>query len=308
MKKILIIKHGSLGDIISATSAIYDIKNHYKGDKLSILTSKKFKNFFLDSKLFDSIIADNKNGIKGTFVLIKKILNNNFDLIIDLQNSQRTSFYIFLIRFFSKVEINGTTFFATKRYKNNHHSLSHVVEGLSNQIELLNINTSRKPHLEWFNDKPYDFSNINNDQFIIINPGCSKHSIQKRWPPENFAYVCSYLVSKKILPIVIGSKEDAEVIDAILKKEKNILNLIDKSPLSVIYQLSKKAIGAISNDTGPAHLIAATGCKIHLILSSFSNTNTVIPQSSNVSFTQKEKIDSISKEEIIKIIESLFKI
>ena len=70
--------------------------------------------------------------------------------------------------------------------------------------------------------------------------------------------------------------------------------------MHVVYQISKKAIGAISNDTGPAHLIAASGCKIHLVLSSFSNIYTVIPKSSNVTFTQKNNINEISSEEIIK--------
>ena len=69
--------------------------------------------------------------------------------------------------------------------------------------------------------------------------------------------------------------------------------------MNVVYQISKKALGAISNDTGPAHLIAASGWKIHLVLSSFSNVHTVIPKASNVTFTQKNNINEISVEEII---------
>ena len=76
----------------------------------------------------------------------------------------------------------------------------------------------------------------------------------------------------------------------------------------MVYQLSKKALGAVSNDTGPAHLIAASGCKLHLILSSFSNIKTVIPQGENVSFTQKENIENILVEEIIDSVEKIFKI
>ena len=68
--------------------------------------------------------------------------------------------------------------------------------------------------------------------------------------------------------------------------------------LSIKYQ--KKQLELLSNDTGPAHLIAASGCKIHLVLSSFSNVHTVIPKASNVTFTQKNNINEISVEEIIK--------
>ena len=84
--------------------------------------------------------------------------------------------------------------------------------------------------------------------------------------------------------------------------------MLNNSPLDVIFQLSKKALGAISNDTGPGHLIAASGCMLHLILSNFSNVKTVIPQGGNVSFTQKENINDISVEEIINKIKVIFKI
>ena len=77
--------------------------------------------------------------------------------------------------------------------------------------------------------------------------------------------------------------------------------------MDVVYNLALNAVAAISNDTGPAHLIAATNCKIHLVLSSFSNVKTVIPQSSNVSFTQANKINDISSKEIINIIKNFLK-
>ena len=96
--------------------------------------------------------------------------------------------------------------------------------------------------------------------------------------------------------------------EIIASKEKGILNLINKSSLDVIFQLSKKAKGAISNDTGPAHLIAATGCKIHLLLSNFSNSKTVIPQGENVTFTQNKNIDSIEVVEVIKKMNQIFQI
>ena len=76
--------------------------------------------------------------------------------------------------------------------------------------------------------------------------------------------------------------------------------------MNIIYEISKKSLGAISNDTGPAHLIAASGCKIHLVLSSFSNIKTVIPRGNNVSFTQKNNIDDVSSGEVIKELDKNF--
>ena len=56
------------------------------------------------------------------------------------------------------------------------------------------------------------------------------------------------------------------------------------------------------------NLIAASGCSIHLILSDFSNTKTVIPQGSNVSFIRKKEIKNISAEEVIEDLNNKFDI
>ena len=308
MKKILLIKHGSLGDIISSTSAIYDIRNHYRKDKLIILTMQKYKSFFEESCFFDDILIDNRKNFILTILIFKQILQLKFDLIIDLQNSKRTSIYALLLRLLSKVKINGTGLYSTHRYKSLSKNLPSVIDGLSNQIEILGIKTTRKPFLDWPNKEPFNFKSLINQNFVIINPGCSKKNIQKKWPAENYAKLCSYLISIDILPIIIGSSLDKEEVKIIESRENKILNLLNKSPLGVVFQLSQKAIGAISNDTGPAHLIAASGCKIHLLLSSFSNIQTVIPQGDNVSYTQEKMIENILVEDVIKKLNKIFKL
>ena len=50
-------------------------------------------------------------------------------------------------------------------------------------------------------------------------------------------------------------------------------------------------INVISNDTGPAHVIASTNCKLHLVLSNFTKVNQVAPKNVNVTYTQSNKID-----------------
>ena len=250
----------------------------------------------------------NREGLLSVFYIIKNILNLKSTLIIDLQNSQRTSVYCFLIRIFSNTKINGTSIFATQRYKYKKNKMPSVIDGLSNQIECIGIKTSRKPFLDWLDNKSFNFNKLPNKKYFIINPGCSKKNIQKRLPAENYASICTYLISKNILPIVIGSQEDFVEVSTIIKIEKKSLNMLNKSPLDVIFQLSKKAIGAVSNDTGPAHLIAASGCQLHLILSNFSDTDKVIPQGNNITFTQKENIKSITIEEVLEKINTVFKL
>ena len=55
-----------------------------------------------------------------------------------------------------------------------------VIDGLSNQIEVLGITTLRKPYLNWVVKENFDFNKINNKNFFLINPGCSKKNFKKK--------------------------------------------------------------------------------------------------------------------------------
>ena len=97
-KKILVIKHGSLGDITFALSAMNSIRFYFKYSKITLLTESKFVNFLKKSQYFDRFLIDNRKGLWMTILVILKIFSNNYNLIIDLQNSKRTNFYNFIFR------------------------------------------------------------------------------------------------------------------------------------------------------------------------------------------------------------------
>ena len=82
MKKILLIKHGSLGDIVFALPALESIRVNYLDAKIYLLTEKKYINFFNKTKMVDICIQNNRNEsyIKSFLVLIK-LLEIKFDLI-----------------------------------------------------------------------------------------------------------------------------------------------------------------------------------------------------------------------------------
>ena len=52
MSNILIIKHGSLGDIAQACGAIQDISENHRADNLYLLTTKPYINLFKKNQNF----------------------------------------------------------------------------------------------------------------------------------------------------------------------------------------------------------------------------------------------------------------
>ena len=60
MSNILIIKHGSLGDIAQASGAIQDIFENHKYDKLYLLTTKSYFDLFKKNPFITDVILDKR--------------------------------------------------------------------------------------------------------------------------------------------------------------------------------------------------------------------------------------------------------
>ena len=60
MSYILIIKLGSLGDLIQANGAIEDIKNSFKDSKVLLLTSKSYSDLMYQCPYIDGVIIDKR--------------------------------------------------------------------------------------------------------------------------------------------------------------------------------------------------------------------------------------------------------
>ncbi len=60
MSNILIIKHGSLGDLIQANGAIKDIKKNFPKDKVLLLTTPPYAEFMSSCPYLDGGLIDKR--------------------------------------------------------------------------------------------------------------------------------------------------------------------------------------------------------------------------------------------------------
>ena len=96
MSNILIIKHGSLGDIAQASGAFQDISETHKQDKIYLLTTKPYMEIFKRNPFITDVILDkrlSRFNLIYLYSLMKTIKKLNFQKVYDLQNSSRTKFY-----------------------------------------------------------------------------------------------------------------------------------------------------------------------------------------------------------------------
>ena len=76
MSNILIIKHGSLGDIAQASGAIQDISENHKNDQIFLLTTRPYFNLFKKNPSIHEVILDKRlpryNLIYLYFLMIRR--------------------------------------------------------------------------------------------------------------------------------------------------------------------------------------------------------------------------------------------
>ena len=297
---ILIIKHGALGDLIQITSSLKSIRQKYPDSKITLLTDIKFK-FFSDRIIFvDEIIYENRPSffrIDKWLTIILKIIKRKFNIVFDLQNSDRTSVYYFFIKLFNSKTVwsgnrRGGKF---KYHPKNFESIS-IKDRIKNQLVLMDIKISDKPDISWMMKK--NIINLPNNDFVILLPGSSPEHKHKRWPAEKFAELANYLKEKKIDSIILGqSHSEGEELKKIKLLAPKIIDFSDQD-LDCLATTASKAIGAIGNDTGPTFVAAAAGCPITWLLSNHTDPNITQLLGSKVNTLKKDNIIDITIDEV----------
>ena len=71
MSNILIIKHGSLGDLVQANGAMKDIKQSFPNDKVFLLTTPPYANFMSYCPYINGVLIDKRLSRWNIFYLLK---------------------------------------------------------------------------------------------------------------------------------------------------------------------------------------------------------------------------------------------
>ena len=258
MSNILIIKHGSLGDIVQISGVLRDIRENHSDKNIYILTTMPYVELMSKCPYLDGVIIDKRLPRWNIMYLLKlkKMLNKfNFLNIYDLQNSSRTSFYRKFVLKNSFWSSSETTF--KKKEKKKDFVNDSVLERFKIQLERSNIKTkySLNPDFSWAQvNVDRIISRHLGKKFILLFPFCSPSLPQKKWPFFN-----------KLIKIIKDKHENLDIAIAPGPNEIDMVQEInsisitnDKKSLNImeLAGLIKKASFIISNDTGPAHIAA----------------------------------------------------
>ena len=262
MSNILIIKHGSLGDIAQASGAIQDISENHKEDHVHLLTTKPYFELFKRNPFIHNVILDkrlSRFNLIYLYLLMRALKKLNVVKVYDLQNSSRTKFYKSIL--FPKANLekwsSSITTLPVDIVKKEFDKLP-VLNRFQHQLKKSGLNTRNTltPDFIWSCVNIDKIINENElKEYIVLFPFCSAHLDVKKWPYYN-----------ELIQLIINKFKDRYKIvvapgPSEIKDAKNIhaISILDENKALNISQLSsliKKSSFVVANDTGPAHMSA----------------------------------------------------
>ena len=307
MSNILIIKHGSLGDLIQANGAIKDIKNFYQNRKVFLLTAQPYAIFMSECPYIDGVIIDKRLPRWNLFYLNslkKNLAKYNFTKVFDLQNSSRTKFYKrFIIK---NVEWSSSETSLEPGQKKRDFDLEPVLDRMEIQLKKSGIETEfvKNIDLSWaISDVSRLIKQYANNEYILIFPFCSKKLPQKKWPffKELISKLKHDYKNKYPVLLVPGPNEEDEANQL---NGKVVLDNREPVNIKTLISLINNAKFIIANDTGPAHIASHLDKKGIVLFGSHTSAKKVSIENYNFKAMSVSNLNDLNVETVLTAIKS----
>lgn len=320
MKKILLIQHAAIGDVLMCTPAIRAIRQHFPDAEIIFLVGEKAYDAVRFNPNIDSfIIPDSSMSILEYFVYLTRFFRYNFDIVIDFQRNPRSALISLMTHAYMRISFRG-------KHRNFAYNIKEIqintaIYAAINKLQLLKyigINQTGDyiPDLyisdtdkKW-GDALWKRLNLQDDDFIVaVSPVSPK--VFRRWNLDSYAEVSDVLISKYNAKVLFTwGPSEFEIVQIILKKMKHTLN-IDYTienirQLKIIYERASLFIG---NDNGPRHIAISAGIPTIGIFSHiYANHWTPPGYKKHIAISPiSPGIDNVSVDMVINVIEKFMK-
>jgi ADP-heptose:LPS heptosyltransferase len=304
MSNILVIKHGSLGDIAQACGAIQDISENHPEDQIHILTTKPYFELFKKNPYVHNVILDkrlSRFNLIYLYLLMRTLKKLNIKKVYDLQNSSRTKFYKNIL--FPKANFNTWSSSETTLPSNiskEEFDKNPVLDRFDHQLKTSGIKTEHtmKPNFSWA------VTNIDNikqefnlDKYIVLFPFCSAHLTHKKWPHYNELIELTKNKYGDQIKVVVAPGP-SEIDDAKNIKAVSVLDKGKALDISQLASLIKESSFVIANDTGPAHISAHLAVKGLTLFGKHTTAFKVSIERENFKAIQVDDLEKLSANKV----------
>ncbi len=262
--RILVVRLGSLGDVVLTSAAVLNLKLAYPESRLVYLTKERFAPVARLLTGVDEVLALPEDSSGRDFIAtLLQLDNRNFDLIVDLHGNFRS----FLTR---KLVSSGNAVSYPKRRLSRWLTTQHlqVTDDPPHTIDLYNKALEKaeitayagRPIIHHWNlgDAPALLSGKHD--LVVIAPGAAHPP--KQWPVEKFLVVARGLIERYGAHILWTAVESDKLTDESRKvMGEKCTELVDL-PIDQLAPILAQAQMVISNDSGLMHLASAVGTPV----------------------------------------------
>jgi len=297
-KRILVIKLGALGDIFLTFDVFHALRQNHPGAHFTFMTRPAYGTLAGQMPWFDEVWTD--AGPKWWQVgqwlaLRRKLRAGRFDRVYDLQSNERTGRYFQMLGK-PRPEWVGTVRGCSHQGAPLRPQRLPATQRLFNLVALAGVPSAGRAPLDWLNGSLAEFALP--EKFAVLIPGCSPNRPEKRWPAEHFAELARRMAGTGVNPLAVGTAAEAEAVQVIAARVPGVINLLGRTSFGQLAALARRAQVVVSNDTGPAHIMATVGAPTLVLFSAASDPLVSLPRGPHVAFMQEKVLGGLSAERV----------
>jgi lipopolysaccharide heptosyltransferase II len=272
--RLLVIKFGSLGDLILATAALKALRAKFNRPqyKISVAVGQEFSDILQRCPYIDELITcDFKNrdaGLAGFLGLATALRKCAFDFSVDFQNNKKSHLLSALACIPDRYGYRNRKlgFLLNKAIKDTERHCNPVahqfrilkqldIECGDSSLELWPGPGDEKYVAEFLKAQWVDDAR----PLVGINIGASRRWQSKIWPRQHLAQLCVELAKRDIRVIVTGMAEDAAAAESLAAgiPAARPVNSCGKFTINQLACLIRKCAAFISGDSAPLHVASA---------------------------------------------------
>jgi len=299
-KRILVIKHGALGDMIQGLDAFHSLRRGHPDAHIALMTAPAFAGFAGLMPWFDEILVDPRASILNVAATwrIRSLLQQNWDMIIDQQCSRRTNHYHTAFTNADTVWF-GTAKGASNPYPDfsgvNNHERMLIAAKMAGGLE----GTLEDNPMNWLDNDQVQIPDEMPNRAVVLVPGCSPAKPQKRWHHKRFAELATKLAEDGRKIVVIGTQAERETVDRLISLAPFCIDLVGKTNLAELAATFRRAELVVGNDTGPVFLAARAGAPTIMVMGEDTDPSMSAPTGVCCGWVQKPKIDDVLPTDVL---------
>jgi heptosyltransferase-2 len=252
INKILIIRLSSFGDILLTTPLLRTLKTSKPKLQIDFILREEYEDLLKNNTYINRIYKYTNHKFEKQNIF-NSLLNEEYDLTIDLQNNIRSRE---LVRWLKcdklKFKKNNFKKFLLVRFKIN--KLRSAPPISVRYFNVLNNMTLDEEGLDFFTNNEIDSNLKDADNLIGLCPG-ARH-FTKQWPKEYFIELGKKLENEGYKVVLFGGADEVKTCNEIVEKLQNALNLSHTSILQLGADM-KMCKAIYTNDSGLMHLASA---------------------------------------------------